>query len=88
MTIEANKKGGANLKKGSGRQEEKSLFAMEVQKWSTVEKAWLQKAEDWPKSESARLALGGLCISQKLSFGAKYFLTYCTCCEWCQQAHH
>jgi hypothetical protein len=32
MMMEANKKGGTNLKKGSGRQEEKSLFAMEVQK--------------------------------------------------------
>jgi hypothetical protein len=31
MIMEANKKGGANLKKGSGTQEEKSLFAMEVQ---------------------------------------------------------
>jgi len=82
--MEANKKGGANLKKGSGRQEEKSLFAMEVQKWSTVEKARLQKTEDCPKSESARLALGGLCVSQKVSFGATYPLTYCTCCKRCQ----
>jgi len=37
---------------------------------STVgEKARLQKTEDCPKSESSRLALGRLCVSQK---------TYCT----------
>jgi hypothetical protein len=63
------------------KKEEKSLFEMEVQRWSVVEKLDCIKQITVQKSESTKLLGFEGPHQPKVSFGATHFLMYYTCNE-------